>query len=567
MKLFDYQVLYLLRNQINRENFKKFFKLIFWLAATVVVYSTVFHVIMEWEGREYSWLTGFYWTLTVMSTLGFGDITFNSDLGRMFSMLVLLSGTISLLVVLPFTFINFFYQPWIEARGAARAPRELPVTANGHVILTEFDPITQALIDKLTQYHYPYTLIVPDLAEALRLHDLSVNVLAGNLDDPETFRKARVETAALVFASGNDITNTNVAFIVRELSSTIPVFTRARAWATVEILKSLGGTNHVLRPSRLMGDALARSFIGGDAKAHIIGQFDKLLIGEGSVAGTPMVGKTLPELKLAETTGVYVVGIWQRGNFGLAKRDTELTEHCILLIAGLEENLARYNDLYGRYHHEVAPVVIVGGGRSGRATGYALAKRKVDYRIIEQKPELVRKTGKYVQGNAAELEVLQKAKFMESPAVFITSSDDEVNIYLTIYYRKLRPDIEIISRATHERNIQSLHRAGADFVLSYATMGATEVFNSLKRCNILMITEGLEAFLVPVPEILVGKTIAESEIRTSTGCSAIAVVENGIPEVNPDPLRPLSQHASLVLIGQKEAERRFLKLYDYHLEA
>ena len=44
----------------------------------------------EREGQAHSWLTGLYWTLTVMSTLGFGDITFHSDLGRAFSIVVLM---------------------------------------------------------------------------------------------------------------------------------------------------------------------------------------------------------------------------------------------------------------------------------------------------------------------------------------------------------------------------------------------------------------------------------------------------------------------------------------------
>ena len=45
---------------------------------------------MVYEGRSYSWITGFYWTLTTMSTLGFGDITFTSDIGKIFSVVVLL---------------------------------------------------------------------------------------------------------------------------------------------------------------------------------------------------------------------------------------------------------------------------------------------------------------------------------------------------------------------------------------------------------------------------------------------------------------------------------------------
>ena len=96
------------------------------LIAMVTVYSVLFHYLMAWEGREYSWITGVYWTLTVMSTLGFGDITFHTDLGLLFSIIVLLSGMVFMLTLLPFTFIQFFYAPWMEAQAEARAPRQLP---------------------------------------------------------------------------------------------------------------------------------------------------------------------------------------------------------------------------------------------------------------------------------------------------------------------------------------------------------------------------------------------------------------------------------------------------------
>jgi hypothetical protein len=124
---------------------------------------------MLYEDRKYSWITGFYWTLNVMSTLGFGDVTFASDLGKVFSMAVLMSGIVFLLVMLPFTFIQFFYGPWLEAQSRARAPRELPENTSGHVILTNFDPITINLVEKLNQYNYEYAIIATDLQRALEL--------------------------------------------------------------------------------------------------------------------------------------------------------------------------------------------------------------------------------------------------------------------------------------------------------------------------------------------------------------------------------------------------------------
>jgi hypothetical protein len=54
----------------------------------------------------------------------------------MFSVLVLTTGTVFLLILLPFTFIQFFCGPWLEARDRARAARELPDDMSSHVLLT-----------------------------------------------------------------------------------------------------------------------------------------------------------------------------------------------------------------------------------------------------------------------------------------------------------------------------------------------------------------------------------------------------------------------------------------------
>jgi len=102
------QLAFLLGKRTARRNLGVLFKLLLAFSVIVTIFSVLFHLIMLREGQEFSWFTGFYWTLTVMSTLGFGDITFQGDLGRLFSMLVLLTGMIFLLIVLPFTFISVF---------------------------------------------------------------------------------------------------------------------------------------------------------------------------------------------------------------------------------------------------------------------------------------------------------------------------------------------------------------------------------------------------------------------------------------------------------------------------
>ncbi|MCH8805241.1 MAG: potassium channel protein [Planctomycetes bacterium] len=565
MKVFAAQFSYFVRSRKGRRNLRLLFQMLAVLAVMVTVYSVLFHYIMAWEYRHheqpmrYSWVTGFYWTLTVMSTLGFGDITFQSDLGRVFSMVVLLSGTMFMLILLPFTFIQFFYAPWMEAQAAARAPRALPQETAGHVILTHYDHVTSALINKLVQFGYAYVLLVQNLEEALSLYDRGINVVVGDLDDPACYRSIRADRAALVATTAGDAINTNVAVTVRGIAPHVPIISTAKDPASVDILE-LAGVSRVLQLDVMMGQSLARRAIGGDAMTHVIGRVDQLLIAEANATRTPLVGKTLRENRLNEL-GVTVVGVWERGRYEPAGPDTQITPYTVLVLAGSQNQLLNYDEHFAIYNVSAAPALIIGGGRVGRATARALVKHGIDYRVVDRLPQPALDPDKHVLGSAAELEVLERAGIKKTPTVIITTRDDNTNIYLTIYCRRLRPDVQIVSRATLERNVATLHRAGADSVMSYASMGANAVFNLLERSDILMVAEGLDVFRMKMPASLKEKTIVESAIRAQTGCSVIAISKDGVMDINPDPRTPLPADAEIVLIGTVQAEKRFLELY------
>ena len=561
MKFLTSLLLHFYRDRPSRVSVMALLRFLGVLALLVLVYSGIFHFIMAYEGRQESWITGLYWTLTVMSTLGFGDITFQSDLGRLFSTVVLFSGIIFLLVLLPFTFIEFFYAPWMKAQEAARAPRELPEDIEGHVIIIDHDPVTDLLIRKLNQYQYPYVLLIPDLDEALRLHDLGYSVVRGDLDLPETYRRVRVERAALVAATADDRVNTNVAFTVQDVSATTPIVATASHAASVDILK-LAGCDHVLQLGEMMGQSLARRVSGGTSAVHAIGHFGDLVIAECSARDTSLAGETLSESNVRQRTGVTVLGVWDRGQFENAGPNTRIEEKMVLVLAGTEEQLQQFEEmLYTRQPLADAPVIIIGGGRVGRAAGHFLAAQGMDYRIIEQRTDRIRNTRHYIQGDAAELEVLEKAGIEQTPAVVVTTHEDDTNIYLTIYIRRLRPDVQLVSRARLSRNVSTLHRAGADFVLSYASMGSDAIINLLSHSHILMVSEGLDAFTVQVPPSLAGKTLAETDIRSKTGTTVIALDHNGHTVTNPDPNRPLPANAQMILIGTDVAQEKFFKRF------
>ena len=102
--------------------------------------------------------------------------------------------------------------------------------------------------------------------------------------------------------------------------------------------------------------------------------------------------------------------------------------------------------------------------------------------------------------------------------------DDDAGIRRHHVHQRYRPVVQhrrthvggralrIVSRITHERNVEAIHRAGADFVLSYATLGVESVMSLLRGYELVVLGQGVELFSVAVPPALAGRRLADSGI-------------------------------------------------------
>jgi voltage-gated potassium channel len=539
----------------------------------VLLFAAGFQVLMTAvEGRDFTWWTAIYWTLVTMTTLGFGDIVFESDPGRMYSLVVLMAGALLILILLPFTFIQLVYLPWRAAVREARTPRVLPADTRGHILVTGLGPMERSLMRRARTAGVPYVLLVEDIEEAAALHDDGYPVMVGDLDDPATYRAARVEHAAMVLTARSDQANTNVAFTVREVTDAGLVVATAHSGDAVDVLH-LAGADCVLQLGELLGRMFAERILEPTARSSIISTFENLVIAETSAAGTELVGRTLADLDLRERFGVTIAGLWERGELYPATPHLKIEDNSILLLTGTREQIYAYDAAYSEGgalasgdQDEEGPVVILGGGRVGRAVARNLKEAGHPSRIVERQAERVRHLDpdEVVVGDAADLEVLREAGIEQAPAIVVTTHDDDMNVFLTLYSRKLRPRAEILGRVEHERNITTMHRAGADFVLSYASMGAIEAWNALRDDSTLLLAEGLVVFRVPVPADLAGRPLADSDLPAATGCQVVGIVRDGVCSTDLRPDAPLPSDAELLLIGDEEAEERFYTRYLNH---
>jgi len=133
----------------------------------------------------------------------------------------------------------------------------------------------------------------------------------------------------------------------------------------------------------------------------------------------------------------------------------------------------------------------------------------------------------------------------------VTTHEDDMNVYLTLYCRRLRPDVQIISRATLDRNISTLHRAGADAVLSYASLGATAIWNASGKHRTVVLAEGLEVFRLPMPRSMAGHSLMQCAVSRETGCYVVATARNGDMETT----RTRRSHCRAMQISWSSATR------------
>ncbi|HXW04347.1 MAG TPA: NAD-binding protein [Vicinamibacterales bacterium] len=565
MKYLPSQLAYLTTDREARANFGALAKYLLFLGALVSLFALLFHVIkLNVEGEQYSWITGFYWTLVVMTTLGFGDITFTSDLGRLFSIAVLLSGVVFLLVMLPFLFIRLFYAPWLEARVRLRAPRDVPAGIHGHVIIAEYDAIAVGLIERLVAEGIPYVVIEPDLARAGQWFGDGLSVVAGESDNRHTYERAAAPRARMVLANCEDTVNTNITITVREVAPDLPVVAIVEEQDAIDILE-LSGATSVLPLKHQLGDYLANRVDAGRAEAHVVGDYRGLQIAELPAHDTPFVGRTVRETGLRQQTGLSVVGFWERGKLRPAYPQTEIRADSVLVVAGAERQILALNALLPVSDRQSPPVLVIGAGKVGHAAARMLKRKGLPVHAIDRSEPALAPIAEDVDavfsGDAADRRLLDRAGIHDARSVLLTTNEDAMNIYLAVYCRRLNPDLRIISRITHERNLEAIHRAGADFVLSYTTLGIEAVMSLLHGYPPVLLGEGVELFSVPVPASLAGRPLQESGIGSRTGLSVVAIQHDSQLTALLTSETVLPAGADLLMLGSHDQRAAFAEAF------
>jgi Trk K+ transport system NAD-binding subunit len=196
---------------------------------------------------------------------------------------------------------------------------------------------------------------------------------------------------------------------------------------------------------------------------------------------------------------------------------------------------------------------------------HALKQRQIPVNLVERdaglQSELAGVADRLILGDAADRHVLDRAGVAAAPSILLTTHDDAMNIYLTVYCRRLNPDARILTRVTHERNVEAVQRAGADFVLSYASLGVQMIFSIVQGRELVVLAEGVDLFYLPVPKSLWRRTVLDAAVGAQTGLNVIGIQEDGRIVTDRPSERTLAPGSSLLAFGTAEQRQRFTSVF------
>jgi voltage-gated potassium channel len=321
----------------------------------------------------------------------------------------------------------------------------------------------------------------------------------------------------------------------------------------------------VLPLKHQLADYLANRVDIGRPEAHVVGEFRGLQIAELPARDTPFAGATVRDTRLRQQTGLSVVGFWERGKLQPAYPQTTIESGSVLVVAGTAAQIATLNAMLPNADGPSPPVLVIGAGKVGQAAAKALKRKGSRVHAVDRTERALAPLAGQIDhvfvGDAANRDVLERAGILEARSVLLTTNDDAMNVYLAVYCRRLNATLRIVSRITHERNLEAIHRAGADFVLSYTTLGIEAVMSLLRGYPPVLLGEGVELFASPVPASLAGRALQDSGIGSRTGLSVVALQHGHELTAPLTSETVLPAGAELVMLGSDDQRDAFTKTF------
>jgi Trk K+ transport system NAD-binding subunit len=494
------------------------------LLASVVVFLILVSLAYQFgmarfEGKPRTFLQSVEWAADTFTTTGYGrDTTWSHPFMIGLVMLVQFSGMVAAPLI-----IALFVLPFFAERFEQRLPRTADAKLAEHVIVYRYGPAVEMLLQRLRDRGVPALVAETDEQQARNAMERGQAVVFSRSDD-DILDACRVSTARAIVANGRDEENAGVILRARQMGFRGEVFAFVEDPAHRKPIELAGATS-TYTPRHIIAAALA---------AHASDTLSPRLPGIESLpsvqrrevrvlANSPVAGKTLREAEIGARSGAVVVGQWCGSQLDTrCTSEMRLEANAVLEIVGDAESIARAVEIVGGpLLRQSGPFLIAGFGEVGRKVHELLRDVGEEVRVVERRDA----SDVDIVGDVLDSSVLARAGINESRGIVLALDSDDATLFATVIARDTAPDVPVIARVNHARNVANIHRAGADFALSISDVSG-EMLSARLLGRARRAREEHRRVERIAASRWVGLSMHDLPLRTH-GCSALALERDG----------------------------------------
>ena len=323
----------------------KQFKFGLFLLLCVIIVGTIGYEIIE---TEWTILDSFYMTIITISTTGFREVKDLSQIGRMFTIFLIISGVLTIAYT-----GGKAAQLLIETQVLRRRKmsKELEKIAN-HYIVCGYGRMGREICEGLAENNAPFVVVENDPKKIEMVKEHNYLFIDGDATNDEILIKAGLKKAkGLVAVIKTDAENVFATLSARELNPEIFIVVRAVEEGTEKKLIT-AGANRVVKPYELGGNRMVQlllrpgvmDFIDGVARNKNV----EISLEEISLkSDSPLIGKSLIDSPIRKDLNIIIVAISRKdGHFIYnPKSDTKFEVDDKLIAIGEQSNLSKLTEL------------------------------------------------------------------------------------------------------------------------------------------------------------------------------------------------------------------------------
>ena len=319
-------------------------KLLF--AAFLVVVMIVIGAVGFRVFEDFGWLDSLYTAAQTVTTVGYGDLTPVTKGGRIFAIVLMLTGAGTVLYALSVLAQAVIQSEMVEAFSRRRRVKEME-KLEGHYIVCGAGRVGRRIIRNLQDQGLPHVVIESSETKMGEIDSPLSFLMIGDATSEENLIDAGVKRArGLASCLPDDAANVYVVLTARGLNPNLHIVARAvEEQAEATLIRA--GASRVVAPTIIGSQSMARALLKpavADFMDSIVAEtmdlvFEEIAIGPGSF----LIGKAVKDASLAEGANVIVVAIRSKGGEleFQPKSDRTILEGDLLIVIGKAESVQR----------------------------------------------------------------------------------------------------------------------------------------------------------------------------------------------------------------------------------